>query len=161
MNGEPDLAPVDQAVDRLDADPAQLIGILQDVQRELNYLPQWALERVAERIGVPLIQVYRVASFYRAFSLDPRGEHMISVCLGTACHVREGPLVLSALERALGVPVGGTTPDLGFTLEWVGCLGACALGPVVQVDEEVHDHMDAIKAERLARKMKGGGRGRN
>ena len=158
MNGEPDLAPVDQAVDRLDADPAQLIGILQDVQRELNYLPQWALERVAERIGVPLIQVYRVASFYRAFSLDPRGEHMISVCLGTACHVREGPLVLRTFERTLGVPVGGTTSDLDFTLERVGCLGACALGPVVQVDEEVHDHMDALKAERLVRKMKGGGR---
>jgi len=155
---EHDLAAVVTAVDRLAADPAQIIGILQDVQRELNYLPRWALERVAERLGLPLIHVYRVASFYRAFSLDPRGEHMISVCLGTACHVREGPLVLSALERALGVPVGGTTPGLGFTLERVGCLGACALGPVVQVDEEVHDHMDALKAERLVKRMKGGGR---
>jgi len=157
---EHDLAAVDQAVDRLGADPAQIIGILQDIQREMNYLPQWSLERVAERLGVPLIQVYRVASFYRAFSLTPRGRCRISVCLGTACHVREGSLVLSAFERTLGVPVGETTPDLDFTLERVGCLGACALGPVVQVDENVHDHMDALKAERLVRKMKGGERGR-
>ena len=160
MNNNPNPELIDQAVERLDADPAQLIGVLQDVQRALNYLPRWALERVAERLGVPLIQVYQVARFYGAFSLEPRGRHRVSVCLGTACHVREAPLVMSTLERLLGVQVGQTTKDLDFTLERVGCLGACALGPVVQVDEEVHDHMDAVKADRLVRKMKGGGRGR-
>ena len=111
-----------------------LIAILQDIQARYGYLPADALKAVAEETGRPLVDIYGVATFYRSFSMQPRGKHVCSVCLGTACHVRGGPAVAEGFERELGVHPGGTTGDRAFTLETVNCLGACALGPIVVVD---------------------------
>ncbi len=143
----------EQAVAELGRSPDQLIGVLQNVQKELGYLPKEALKRVSELMGLPIVQVYQVATFFKAFSLEPRGRRIVSVCMGTACHVRQSPLVLQALERALGVRSGQTTPDGEFTLLEVGCLGACALGPVVDVNGRVFGHMTVRKAEKLPEQL--------
>lgn len=115
-----------------------LISILQDIQAEFNYLPQEALRIVSKELSVPLIHIVGVATFYRSFSLQPRGEHLVTVCMGTACHVRGGPKILEEFERKLGIQAGETTPDGAFTLETVACLGCCAIGPVVVVDGNYH-----------------------
>ncbi|OGD13358.1 MAG: NADH dehydrogenase [Candidatus Aminicenantes bacterium RBG_16_63_14] len=117
-----------------------LIAILLDVQESFNYLPPESLRQVAKSLDMPLIDILGVATFYRAFSLKPRGKHMCLVCLGTACHVRGGQKILEEIERKLGVPAGENTPDGQFTLETVACLGCCAIGPVVVVDGEYNGH---------------------
>lgn len=117
-----------------------LIAILLDIQSEYNHLPPESLRRVAAALGMPLIDVIGVATFYRAFSLVPRGKHTCLVCLGTACHVRGGQKILDEIERKLGVAAGQNTKDGQFTLETVACLGCCAIGPVVVVDGEYHGH---------------------
>ena len=111
-----------------------LIGILQQIQARYGYLPPDALAVVADKTGRSLTDVYGVVTFFRSFSLQPRGKHVCLVCLGTACHVRGGPVIAEEFTRALGVNPGETTPDRDFTLETVNCLGACALGPIVVVD---------------------------
>ena len=111
-----------------------VISILEAVQETYGYLPENALRMVAEGTGKPLSDIYGVATFYKAFSLKPRGKHCISVCLGTACHVRGAPKIFEVFSRQLGIAAGETTPDKEFTLETVNCLGACALGPTVVVD---------------------------
>ncbi len=131
---EADLEKVDLIINKYEADRGLLISILQDIQAEYNYLPQETLIKVSQRLEIPLSQVFSVASFYRAFSLKPRGRHLIHVCLGTACHVRGGKRILDRLQRDLKVRAGDTTEERRFTLETVNCLGACALGPVVVVD---------------------------
>lgn len=126
-----------------------LVAVLQDIQAEYGYLPEKALRMVAERTDRSLVDVYGVATFYRSFSLRPRGEHVISVCLGTACHVRGAPMVVEEFERRLGIKAGETTPDMEFTLETVNCLGACALGPIVVMDGEYFSNVDAAKVKRI------------
>lgn len=111
-----------------------LISILEAIQNHYGYLPQEALQKIAEKTGRSLVDIYGVATFYRAFSLKPRGHHLVSACLGTACHVRGAPSIAEELEKQLDVKSGETTTDREFTLETVNCLGACALGPVVVVD---------------------------
>jgi len=111
-----------------------LISILEAIQAKFGYLPEEELREVAKKTGRSLVDVYGVATFYRAFSLKPRGKHLVWACLGTACHVRGGPLIAQEIERQLGIKAGETTPNKEFTLETVNCLGACALGPVVVVD---------------------------
>ena len=111
-----------------------LISILEKIQAKYSYLPEDALRAVAEKTGRSLVDIYGVATFYRAFSLKPRGKHLVSVCLGTACHVRGGPAIAEEVQRQLDIKAGETTPDNEFTLETVNCLGACALGPVIVVD---------------------------
>ncbi len=115
-----------------------LIQVLQDVNQEYRYLPPFAMKYVSEKLNVPLSTVYHVATFYTAFSLKPRGKHLITVCMGTACHARGAPRVLEEFERQLEIPRGDTTRDLRFTLETVNCLGCCALGPVVMIDQDYH-----------------------
>jgi len=122
-----------------------LISILQDIQSEYHYLPEDALRQVSKILHIPLIQVYGVATFFKAFSLTPKGRHTVSVCLGTACHVRGAHRVLDEFERQLGIKSGETTADLQFTLESVNCLGACALGPIVVVDGKYYGQMNARK----------------
>ncbi len=122
-----------------------LIQVLQDIQDRFHWLPPEALEHVAGALGIPLVQVYGVATFYRSFSLTPRGRHVCTVCLGTACHVRGGGAVLDEFERRLGVAAGGTTPDGAYTLERVNCLGACALAPLAVVDGRYHGQMTQAK----------------
>ncbi len=146
--------PVEDIIRSYGGSTDSLISILQDVQSEYNYLPEYALRHVANGLGLPLIQVYGVATFFKAFSLKPRGKHQCSVCLGTACHVRGAPRVLEAMERRLGISAGETTEDMQFTLESVNCLGACALGPIVVVDGKYNGHMNAGKAEKMLAKYK-------
>ena len=111
-----------------------LISILERIQSKYGYLPEEALRAVAENTSHSMVDIYGVATFYSSFSLKPRGKHLISVCLGTACHVRGGPRITQEIQKQLGIKVGETTEDKEFTLETVNCLGACALGPVVVVD---------------------------
>lgn len=129
-----------------------LIAILQDIQAEYNYLPQESLKVVAKTLDVPLIDVVGVATFYRAFSLKPRGEHLVTVCLGTACHVRGGPRILDEFEKKLSVKAGETTPDGRVTLETVACLGCCAIGPVVVVDGNYHAQITTRKVDTILKK---------
>jgi NADH:ubiquinone oxidoreductase subunit E len=124
-----------------------LIQVLQDVQDRFHWLPPEALEHVAEALGVPLVQVYGVATFYSSFSLKPRGRHVCTVCLGTACHVRGGGAVFEHFERRLGLAAGGTTPDGKYSLERVNCLGACALAPLAVVDGRYYGQMNEAKAD--------------
>jgi len=112
----------------------ELIAALQDLQAAYGYLPEEALTAVADETGYSLVDVYGIATFYRCFTLEPRGRHVVSACLGTACHVRGAPRVVEELQRQLGIEAGETTSDGEFTLETVNCLGACALGPVVVID---------------------------
>ena len=126
-----------------------LVSILQDVQAEYNYLPKEALVKVSQVLGVPLTQVYSVATFFKAFSLKPRGRHIINVCLGTACHVRGAIRILEKIERGLRIDPGETTQDFRFTLETVNCVGACALGPMVIIDGEYYGQMTTDKVDSL------------
>ena len=125
---------VQAIIDRHHSDGGELISMLEDIQGVYGYLPREALERVSAQTGRAMVDVYGAATFHRAFSLEPRGKHLVSVCLGTACHVRGGARIAEALESELGICAGETTDDLEFTLETVNCLGACALGPIVLVD---------------------------
>ena len=136
-----ELEQVNAILDRYEMRRGLLVPILQDVQAVYNYLPREALEVVARRRHIPLSQVYSVANFYTAFSLVPRGKNIISVCIGTACHVRGAPLVLEQLEQELKIKAGETTPDRLWTLLTVYCLGACALGPIMVVNGEYHGNM--------------------
>ncbi len=140
---------VQEILDKYQRDQGLLVSVLQDVQAEYNYLPREALEEVSQGLAVPLTQVYSVATFFKAFSLKPRGRHLINVCLGTACHVRGAVRVLEAIERELGIKPGETTEDLKYTLETVNCVGACALGPIVVVDGEHTGEMKTDKVKPL------------
>ncbi len=132
---EAEVNKLDAIISKYDGDRSYLLAIFQDIQREYRYLPKEAVKYVCRRIDVPLTKGYEVATFYRALSLTPRGKHTVHVCLGTACHLRGGPNVLEAFERELNVKIGDTSEDGLFTLESVNCLGACALAPLVRVDE--------------------------
>ena len=139
----------DAILDRYPQQRASLIMMLQDVNGAFNYLPEASLLRIAERLGLPFAEVYGTASFYKAFSLEPRGEHLVQVCVGTACHVRGAQRILEEFERLLSVKSGMTTEDRKFTLETVNCLGACALGPIVVVDGQYSGSMNMAKVSRL------------
>jgi NADH:ubiquinone oxidoreductase subunit E len=128
----------DEIVDRNHREPSALIAILQDVQREIGYLPLSVLGRIADRLGVPLSRVYSVATFYKAFKLKPTGKHIVKVCLGTACHIKGGPELMRALSAELGVPPEEATEDGKFSYEPVRCVGCCGLAPVIMVDENFH-----------------------
>ena len=122
-----------------------LIGILQDIQDKYRYIPEDAVKIVSKKLALPLIHVYGVATFYNSFNLKPVGKHLITVCLGTACHVRGGARIVDAISRNLGVEPGETTPDFKFTLQTVNCLGCCAIGPIVVVDSEYYGQMTPSK----------------
>jgi NADH-quinone oxidoreductase subunit E len=150
------LARVNEIIETYGADRTNALAILQDIQREFSFLPRAALELTAQRLGVPVGEIYRMATFFKAFSLHPKGDYVCKVCLGTACHVMGGPRILDALERELGIRAGQTTGDGKFSLEAVRCLGACALGPVMVVNEEPHGYMTPDKAVELVRRLAGG-----
>ena len=146
-------ATIEGVMSRHRQDSSAIIAILQDLQEEVNYLPEGALRYVAERLDIPVSKVYSLATFYRAFSLEPRGRHLIHVCTGTACHVRGAGRILDTLERETGLHAGETDAQMEFTLETVNCLGACALGPVVVVNGEYFGQMTGAKAARLVKKL--------
>lgn len=133
-----------------------IIGMLQDVQSDCNHLPQDALTYIAEKLDMPVSQVYSLATFYKAFSLKPRGRHLISVCAGTACHVKGAPRLIDAVERKLDIKAGETTADKSFTLEAVNCLGACALGPILVLDGKYYERMTMDRLDGLIKKAKKG-----
>jgi NADH:ubiquinone oxidoreductase subunit E len=129
--------------------PESLVMILQDVSAEYNYLPQDALRYVAEKLDIPLSKVYSVATFYTAFHLEPRGRHIVSQCLGTACHVRGAVKIKDRLSNLLTVKAGETTEDMRYTFESVRCLGCCGLAPVVKVDEDVYSNVETGQLQEI------------
>jgi NADH:ubiquinone oxidoreductase subunit E/NAD-dependent dihydropyrimidine dehydrogenase PreA subunit len=137
---------VDRIVAKYEGDGATLVPILQDINAELSWLPPEVLMRVSKLKEIPIEHVLRIATFYKSFSLKPRGKHIISVCLGTACHVKGASRIVARLERELGISVGQTTSDMKFTLETVRCLGCCGLAPVVTVGEELYGKLTPSKA---------------
>jgi NADH-quinone oxidoreductase subunit E len=136
---------VRQILDKYEVDKSALIDILHDTQSAIGYLPKKALEEIHVGLGVPLSRVYSVATFFKAFSLMPRGRQLINVCMGTACHVRGSDKVLEQIEKELGIKNGENTEDLKFTLQTVNCVGACALGPMVIIGEDYHGEMTPEK----------------
>ncbi len=143
---------VDGIVGRYEGGAEVLVPILQDISAELNWLPPEVLMRVSELKQLPLEHVLRIATFYKSFSLKPRGEHIINVCMGTACHVRGAPRIVDRLERELGISVGETTSDMKFTLQTVRCLGCCGLAPVVTVGDDLYGQLTPAKAAALIEK---------
>jgi NADH:ubiquinone oxidoreductase subunit E len=143
-------------LDKHEGDRGGLISILEDIQAKYSYLPAEALKVVGERTGRALVDIYGVATFYKSFSLKPRGEHLCSVCMGTACHVRGAPTVAREFERQLGISAGETTPDRQFTLETVNCLGACALGPVAVMDGHYFSNIRSMRVKQIIEKTLAG-----
>jgi NADH-quinone oxidoreductase subunit E len=141
------LAKVDEIIGRYPAKPEVLIQLLLDLQNEFNWIPKVSIPHISERLQIPISQIYRVASFYKAMSLTPRGKHVVNVCLGTACHVRGGARIMDKLEENLKIKAGDTTQDMKFTLERVNCLGCCAMGPVIVVDKDYHGKLTAAKVK--------------
>lgn len=139
---EIDYRELDRIIDEeYEKDPENLIMILQAIQSRYNYLPQPALTYLSAKIKIPYSKIYGVATFYSTFSLEPRGRHIVSICLGTACHVRGGERIRERITADLGIGDGETTEDNRFTLESVRCIGCCSLGPVVKVDEDMHGRL--------------------
>ena len=138
-----------QIVEGRRSQPSQLIEVLHDAQKNYGYISTEAMQTVSRELGVPPIEVYRVASFYKAFRLRPSGKNVLTICMGTACHVRGARLLLDQATRQLGVKPGEVTADGLFSVEHVNCLGACALGPIVTVNGSYHHHMTPAKLRRL------------
>jgi len=149
-----DLKFLDSVISKWSADPSFLIPMMQDIQGKYNYLPRPALVHLQEKLQLPLTRVSEVATFYRAFSLKPKGKHIIHVCLGTACHLKGGPRIVDAFKRELGVEVDETTKDREFTLQTVNCVGACALAPVVIIDGNVAGRQEPSKVKALVAKQR-------
>ena len=133
-----DTARVDQIIDRHEGEASGLIQVLLEIQSENNWLPREALARVGERLGVPLSRIQHIATFYKAFSLVPKGRHQVHICMGTACHVRGAKRVLDKVQDLIKIKPGETDLELKFSLETVNCLGCCALGPVMEIDGKTH-----------------------
>ena len=140
-----DIDRVDQIIDRNNCEESLLIQVLLQIQSENHWLPKEALERVSERLRVPMTRIQHIATFYKAFSLVPKGRHEIHVCMGTACHVRGAQRILDTVQGATGIGPGEADLDLKFSLETVNCLGCCALGPVVEIDGKTHGKMAPAK----------------
>ncbi|MCJ7728412.1 MAG: NAD(P)H-dependent oxidoreductase subunit E [Sedimentisphaerales bacterium] len=137
-------------------DRGGLIAILEEIQAEYSYLPEKSLRIVSDKTGRSLVDIYGVATFYRSFSLKPRGKHLICACLGTACHVRGAPRIVEEFERQLGIERGQTTDDKEFTLETVNCLGACAIGPIVVMDGHYSSKVNATKVKHILKQTRAG-----
>jgi len=136
---------VDQIIDKHHGEASSLIQVLLDVQSEHHWLPKHVLDRISEKLQVPLSRILHIATFYKAFSLVPKGRHEIHICMGTACHVRGAPRVLDTVKEFTGIKPGETDMDLKFSLETVNCLGCCALGPVIEIDGKTHGKMAPSK----------------
>lgn len=134
---------IDEIIDRHHGEASSLIQVLLEIQSENNWLPKRVLERVAERLQVPLTRIQHIATFYKAFSLVPKGRHQINVCMGTACHVRGASRVLDTLKELTGIKPGETDLELKYSLETVNCLGCCALGPVLEIDGKTHGKVNS------------------
>lgn len=143
---------IDAIIDKHQAEPAELIQILLDIQHENRWLPMEALERVSERLDIPLTRVQQTATFYKAFTLTPKGQYKIHVCTGTACHVRGSDAFLEALQEHTGIRPGETDLEQKFSLETVNCLGCCSLGPVMEIDDKKHGKITPAKMADVLKK---------
>ncbi len=150
-----ELREVDEIIDEYHGQKNALIQILLKIQEKNHWLPKPALLWVSERLDIPMSQILHIATFYKSFSLEPKGEHLVRICLGTACHVRGGPRILAAAEQYLGIKSGETSTDMKFTLESVNCLGCCALGPVMMVDTEYHGKLVPSQVADILSRYKG------
>jgi NADH-quinone oxidoreductase subunit E len=145
---------IDAIIDRHQCTQSALLAIMQDVQDEERYLPKEAMNRIAEKLLIPISRVYQMATFFETFHLEPRGKYVCTVCMGTACHVRGAQRLVEQLERDLAVPAGGTTSDMMFTIEEVNCVGACALGPLVIINGDYHGNMTSGNLQKVVTKLK-------
>ncbi len=146
---------ITEIVDKYGAKPTALIMVLQDIQKHYNYLPMEALVLVSKKMVLPLAQIYSVATFYKSFSLTPKGKYHICVCTGTACHVRQAKVIVDNLELMLNIKPRETTPDGLISYETVNCVGACALGPIVTVNGEYHGNMNVTKLSKIVNDIRG------
>ena len=153
-DGPPEYDRIDLIIKRCSTDESGLIAILQEIESLCGYLPAWALKHVSEKLSIPLIQVYGVASFYDAFHLTPQGKNLIRVCLGTACYLKGSARVLEALEKELEIKDGETTSDLEFSLQSVRCLGACALAPVMMIGDRYFDKVTPAKVGKVLKQVR-------
>jgi NADH-quinone oxidoreductase subunit E len=156
-----DLKSVDLIVDKYQEKRTALISILHDVQDRYKYLPDEALKMVASRLHMDINEIYGIATFYKSFSLIPKGKHSVTLCLGTACHVRGGPKILRELKKQLNIEPGQTTADKQVSLNVVNCLGVCAIGPVMFVDGKFYGEMNPVKAKRIIEKIDKNNKKRN
>ncbi len=140
---------IDRIIDGHQGEPSALIQVLLEIQHENHWLPKEALWRVSQRLGVPFSRVRHIATFYKAFSLVPRGQHEVHVCMGTACHVRGAPRVLDKAQELIGIKPGETDVQLKFSLETVNCLGCCALGPVMEIDGKTHGKLSPARTGKV------------
>ena len=138
---------IDEIIDKYPSDPSSLIQVLLEIQNENRWLPKEALKKVSKKLKVPLNRIQHIVTFYKAFSVVPKGRHEIHVCTGTACHVRGAPRLLGKIQDLTGLSPGLTDQDLKFSLETVSCVGCCALGPVMVIDGEYHGKMAPAKSE--------------
>lgn len=149
---EADRKKLDEILNKYDGSEGFLIQLLLELQSEFNWIPRDAVSELSERLKIPPSRIFRIASFYKAMSLDPVGKHKISVCMGTACQVRGAERILDRIESKLKVRQGETTPDMDFTLKRVNCLGCCAIGPVVVVDDDYHGRVASENVDRILKK---------
>jgi len=149
-----DQARLDAILSRYEGEAADLIPVLQDIQDAYSYLPKDELKEVAKRLEVPLTRIFSVATFFKMFSLIPKGRHLIKVCLGTTCHLRGGQRLLESVGHRLGVEPGYTTKDMQFSLDTVGCLGSCAQAPVVMIDEKYFARVTVDKVSKILKPFK-------
>ena len=140
---------INQIIAKYQGDQSALIQMLLEIQRENRWLPKPVLARLSQKLGIPITQIYHIATFYKAFSLIPQGRHTVSVCLGTACHVRGAPRLLDRVTDTLNISPGETSVDYKFTLKTVNCLGCCALGPVMVVDGEYYGKPSTKEIEQV------------
>ncbi len=144
---------IEQIIDKYPGTSEHLIFLLQDIQESFGFISQENMQAICDHTGVPLTRAYSVTTFYQSFRLDPKGDHEIQVCEGTACHLKGGPRIVDELERRLKVHMGETTQDMRFTLNSVRCVGACALAPVVAVDEEFAPKVTAKKLDKIFKQI--------
>jgi len=145
---------IQEVIEKNHADPRFLIAMMQDIQEKCNYLPRDVLENLCERLDIPISKAYSLATFYKAFSLKPKGKYPVKVCMGTACHVRGAPRIVEKLERELGIKNGETTDDLQFSLEDVRCFGCCGFAPVITIGEDLYGKVKQTSIPKILKKYK-------
>ena len=147
-----DVEQIDQIIDSHQGEASSLIQVLLEVQRECHWLPREALLRISDRLDVPFSRIQHIATFYKAFSLVPKGRHEVHICVGTACHVRGATRILDKVQDLTGIKAGETDLELKFSLEAVNCVGCCALGPVMIIDGEYHGNVSTADTEAALKK---------
>jgi len=146
-----DFSKLPEIIDRYPRSPESLLGILQDIQKEYNYLPCEALKKTAAALDIPLSKVFQISTFYNAFSLNPKGKKVIRICVGTACHIRGSKLIQDQIESQLGIKAGETTEDMEYSIEVVACVGACAMAPVVTVNDKYYGSVKVTNVKKILR----------